>query len=404
MPALPMPLIANPAARRLFLHRHGLSGPPSGAGKGDALAQVIRDLGFVQVDSVNTLARAHDLILWSRRQGYRPEALARLLARRRVFEHWTHDAAVIPVEFFPHWRLRFARAEARMRDRWPKWQGEDFLHRFDGVLKHVADNGECFSSDLAEGEKRGSTGWWDWHPSKAALEFLWLTGQLSIVRREGFRKVYDLTERVIPAEHLAPRPAVEESVDWFCHQALDRLGFATSGEIAAFWAHVTPEEAKAWVAREVAGGRAVEVNVEGADGRLRRSVARPGTAEAAAALPPLPERVRVLSPFDPALRDRNRAERLFGFFYRIEIFVPAAKRQYGYYVFPVIEGEGVIGRIDMAAEGRGTPAARLVVRAFWPEAGVRMGKGRRVRFSAELERVATMAGCGTVDFAEGWLR
>jgi uncharacterized protein YcaQ len=394
-----LPVLKNPAARRLFLHRHGLGTAPSGPATGAALAQVIHDLGFVQVDSVNTLARAHDLILWSRRQSYRPEALSRLAARRQVFEHWTHDAAVIPVEYFPHWRLRFVRAEARMRERWPKWQGEDFLHRFDGVLKHVADNGECLSSDLAEGEGRGTTGWWDWHPSKAALEFLWLTGQLSITRREGFRKVYDLTERVIPAEHLSRRPDDAESVDWFCHQALDRLGFATGGEIAAFWAHVTPDEAKAWVAQELAAGRIEEVAVEGNDGRLRKSVARPGLLDQAAALPPAPERVRVLSPFDPALRDRNRAERLFGFFYRIEIFVPAGKRQYGYYVFPVLEGETVIGRIDMARDGE-----TLAVRAFWPEAGVRMGKGRLGRLQAELERTAVMAGCSRIDLAADWLR
>ncbi len=394
-----VPVLSNAAARRLFLHRHGLGTAPSGPATGAALAQVIDTLGFVQVDSVNTLARAHDLILWSRRQGYRPEGLSRLAARRQVFEHWTHDAAMIPIAYFPHWRLRFVRAEARMRERWPKWQGEDFLHRFDDVLRHVSDNGECLSSDLAGDAPRGATGWWDWHPSKAALEFLWLTGQLSITRREGFRKVYDLTERVIPAEHLARRPDPAESIDWFCRQALDRLGFATSGEIAAFWAHVTPDEAKAWVAQELAGGRAEELLVEGADGRLRKSVARPGLTDAAAALPPAPERVRVLSPFDPALRDRARAERLFGFFYRIEIFVPAPKRQYGYYVFPVLEGETLIGRIDMARDGD-----RLAIRAFWPEAGVRMGKGRLARLAAELERTAAMAGCGGLDFAEGWLR
>lgn len=399
-----LPVIANPAARRLFLSRHLLAAAPTGAGKGAGLAQVIGELGFVQVDSVNTLARAHDLILWSRRQSYRPEALGPLLSRdRAVFEHWTHDAAVIPVAFFPHWRLRFARSEARLRERWPKWQGDDFLHRFDDVLKRISDHGEVTGADLAEGEARGSTGWWDWHPSKAALEFLWHTGQLSIVRRDGFRKVYDLTERVIPPAQLDRRHDAADSIDWFCNQALDRLGFATSGEIAAFWAHVTPDEAKAWCARALAEGRLAEVAVAGADGRLRRSFARPGTAEQAAALPPVPGRLRVLSPFDPALRDRNRAERLFGFAYRIEIFVPAPKRQYGYYVFPLLEGEAVIGRIDMQAEDRGG-AGRLTVRAFWPEPGVRMGKGRLARLMAELERVAAMAGCGMIDLAQGWLR
>ena len=134
-----------------------------------------------------------------------------------------------------------------------------------------------------------------------------------------------------------------------------------------------------------------------ADGKARHMWARPGLAEAP--VPELPGRVRVLSPFDPALRDRKRAERLFGFHYRIEIFVPEAQRTYGYYVFPVWEGDGAIGRIDMKRSD-GT----LAVRAFWPEAGVRMGKGRMARLTAELERVAGLAGCGDIAFEDGWMR
>jgi uncharacterized protein YcaQ len=109
--------------------------------------------------------------------------------------------------------------------------------------------------------------------------------------------------------------------------------------------------------------------------------------------------VRVLSPFDPALRDRKRAERLFGFYYRIEIFVPAAKRQYGYYVFPVLEGDRIIGRIDVKRDGD-----VLAVAAFWPEAGVAFGAGRQARLMAELDRLARFGGCGTVALAEDWIR
>jgi uncharacterized protein YcaQ len=130
-------------------------------------------------------------------------------------------------------------------------------------------------------------------------------------------------------------------------------------------------------------------------------VARPDVLDAAAAAPAPPDRLRILSPFDPALRDRDRAEALFGFFYRIEVFVPEAKRQFGYYVFPVLAGDRLIGRLDAKAF---RDEAVLRVRAFWPEARVRMGKGRLARLEAELDRLARFAGCDRVDYLADWLR
>jgi uncharacterized protein len=410
-------VLRNTAARRIFLHRHGLLGPPQGQARGEALAAMIRDLGFVQVDSVNTLARAHDMILWSRRQTYRPQALEHLLHRHRaVFEHWTHDAAVIPIDWFPHWRHRFARDAERLSPLWRAWQGTAFEDRFDTVLRRISDHGECSSGELAGAEEgtKGSTGWWDWHPSKTALEYLWRTGAISVVRRDGFRKIYDLTERVIPAQVLNNRTDAQDTVDWACGMAMDRLGFATSGEIAAFLALVTPEEAKAWCRDRLAMGEIEAIEVEGADGQRRRSFARPGLLDEAEALPEPSDRVRLLSPFDPALRDRNRAERLFGFFYRIEIFVPAPKRQYGYYVFPVLEGDRLIGRIDVKAnrptrlrpirKDEDLPYGQLAVRAFWPEAGVTMGRQRIARLEAEIGRAARFAGVDAVEWDPDWLR
>lgn len=391
------PVLDNTRARAIFMDRHGLTSGGSGPGKGADLAGVIHDLGFVQLDSVNTFARAHDLILWARRGQYRPRALELALGRdRAVFEHWTHDAAAITMAFYPHWKLRFERDAARLRDRWAVDRRAGYFEKIDDVMRHIQDNGCCTSADVGGDEVKGSGGWWDWHPSKTALEYLWRSGQLSVTRREGFRKVYDLTENVIPADLLNSRPSPDETIDWLCSAALDRLGFATSGELAAFWDTATPAEAKEWVAGALADGRVVAVDVAGVDGKLRRSVCWPETLDADVS--PIPRRVRILSPFDPALRDRKRAERLFGFHYRIEIFVPAPKRQYGYYVFPVLEGDRLIGRIDMRRDGK-----TLAVRAFWPEDGVRMGAGRTARLTAELTRAARFGGCDAVDLMPGWL-
>jgi uncharacterized protein YcaQ len=395
--------LPNTLARRLFLERHALLEPPAGPAKGAALAGLIDRLGFVQVDSVNTLARAHDLILWSRRPSYRPASLRWVNDRARAtFEHWTHDASIVPMGFYPHWRLRFRRDRDRLHGRWKDWHGDRFHGELDRILAHVAEHGPVSSAEFSGERAEKSTGWWDWHPSKTALEYLWRSGDLVVTRREGFRKLYDLSERVVPPEVLNARhPDLAETVDWACTAALDRLGFATSGELAAFFDLIRPAEAKEWVADARASGRVIDVDVGCADGSTRRSVAWPGVVEAAEALSEPGPRMRVLSPFDPALRDRKRAERLFGFHYRIEIFVPEAKRRYGYYVFPVLEGTRLAGRIDMAAEAGRTC---LTVRAFWPEPGVRMGTGRIRRLSDEITRLAGLAGCGDVAFAPNWLR
>lgn len=394
--------LPNDAARRLFLHRHLLAEAPAGPGKGADLSDLITRLGFVQLDSVRTVERAHHMILFARRPAYRPRHLGPLMERDRLlFEHWTHDAALIPMAFYPHWRLRFARDRARLESRWERQRPAGFSEQVAQVMQQVRETGACSSSDVGEGEERSKGGWWEWHPSKTALEYLWRSGDLAVCHREAFRKNYDLTERVIPPEARAWLPTEAESIDWLCRAALERLGFATSGELAAFWATVTPSEAKHWVEAALARGEVEPVEVMGLDGKPRQSVAFPGVVEAAQAAPEPTKRLRVLSPFDPALRDRKRAERLFGFHYRIEIFVPAAQRRYGYYVFPLLEGARLVGRIDMAAD-RTTGA--LVVSALWPEAGVRWGEGRQSRLEAELARVARFAGLESVRFEDGWLR
>lgn len=396
-------LLDNKTARRLFLDRHALLEQPSGSAKGADLLALIQRLGFVQLDSINTVARAHDMILYSRRPSYRSQDLGRLYADGGLFEHWTHDAAVIPMQFYPQWHLRFHRDTALLKARWKNWRRDGYEAQFGSVLQHIRDHGPVSSSDVGKDEKKGSGGWWDWHPSKTALEFLWRSGALAVTGRQGFRKIYDLTERVID-EGLRPGATPHDeaaTVDWLCNAALDRLGFATAGEIARFWDTASPAEAKLWCAAEEQAGRLQRISVAQADGALRESFARPGAVAAAADLGPAPARMRVLSPFDPALRDRQRAERLFGFHYRIEVFTPAPKRKYGYYVFPVMEGAALVGRIDMKAQ-RDTGV--LNVQGFWPEQGLRWSKARAGRLEAELNRVRRFAGLDRISFAGGWMK
>ena len=386
--------------------RQGLCQPTDKCQDKDALHGLIHQLGFVQVDSIRTVERAHHMILFTRNQTYRPEHLRQLLEDdRRLFEHWTHDASIIPSEFYHHWQGRFARREAQLRERWrkirPKGRLKGKTIAFEDVLDqvrvHVSQNGPTLSRDLkmwCQSQKAKKNGWWEWHPAKTALEFLWRTGELSICHRNGFQKAYDLCHRVIPDKAMsALAQSGEGFIDWACNNALDRLGFATSGELAAYWASVDAAEARTWCARSLGDG-IIEVLVEDASGGPpRRAFARPALLDQLSDILDPPNRLRVLSPFDPLIRDRKRLKRLFDFEYRIEIFVPKAKRKFGYYVFPLLERDRLIGRIDMNAR---RDHDTLCVTGLWLESKIKFTKIRRARLAAELNRQAKFIGMGRV--------
>ncbi|WP_377292857.1 winged helix-turn-helix domain-containing protein [Rhizobium sp. SG2393] len=384
--------LSLPDARLVFLNRQGLAAPPNRALGKAGLLRLIDDLGFVQVDSIQWVERAHHQILFARNQTYRPADLKALLEEDgALFEHWTHDASIIPCRFFKYWKHRFRWEEETIVARWQRWRGEGFHESFEETYARIREGGRVLSRDLKT-DDHASGGWWNWHPSKTALESLWRMGRLAIAGRENFQKIYDLTERVIPAHHYEEEVSRADFIDWCCRAALERLGFATPGEIAAFFDLVTPEEAKAWLMEN--RDRLEEVLIDPGDGsRPRACHALAGFADSLSGLETPPARIRVLSPFDPLIRDRNRAHRLFSFHYRIEVFVPEPKRVYGYYVFPLLEGDRLIGRIDMKANRR---AGSLDVRRFWLEPGLRASAGRMERLEAELVRQARFAGLQSV--------
>ncbi|XWN29865.1 MAG: crosslink repair DNA glycosylase YcaQ family protein [Devosia sp.] len=382
----PIATIGATRARRTFLARQGLGEDPHRRQTPQALLSRIDGLGFVQLDSIATVARAHHMILFARNATYREKDLTRLIERERtLFENWTHDAAVIPVRFYPVWQRRFAREAERLRKRWSQTRRGDFTVEMDAVLSRIAREGPKRARDLLEEPAQQNGGWWDWHPGKTALEYLWRTGALAVSKRVGFEKVYDLSHNVIPQEHRQGPIDHDAYVDFACRSALERLGLATHGELAAFWGLITAEEAKTWAATE--GRDLPRVQVEGVCGPQRVAIADPATLDGHEDDFAFPSRLRVVSPFDPIVRDRIRCQRLFGFDYRIEVFVPAHKRRYGYYVFPLLEGDRLVGRIDMKKD-----KGALTVRKVWWEDGVRPGKARVDRLDAELARVARLCG------------
>ncbi|MEX0694610.1 MAG: crosslink repair DNA glycosylase YcaQ family protein [Rhodospirillales bacterium] len=392
-------------ARRLVLDLQGLAESPRRRLGREGLLELIRRLGFVQVDSIQWVERAHHMIMASRWDGYRQKDLHRLIeTERTLFENWTHDAAILPVEFFPVWQHRFERERSRLAKRWAGRRGANHREDLEHVLAHAAKNGAITAREMSAHHDPAASGkgeWWDWKPSKVALEYHWRTGGLCICHRRGFQKAYDLTERVIPEAHRAPGLAADDYIDWSCREALKRLGFGTAGEIAGYWGNVTASEAKAWCAARL-GGDIIEVHVHGAgDGAPRKLYAFADIETRLAEAKPPTGRLRILNPFDPVIRDRKRLKHLFDFDYRIEIFVPAPQRTFGYYVFPLLEGERMIGRLEMkAARADDT----LLLGALWPEPGIEFGAGRMARLEGALERVRKLVGLSGVRFSDGWLR
>jgi len=358
------------------MHAQGLLDDPARSASPAVLRRMIERMGFVQIDSINVIERAHHLTLRSRLANYRREHLRVLHeARRDLFEHWTHDASLIPVAFFAHWhhrKKRFAIDNPRVHAWLRKRLGKDSGRLIDEVLARIDREGPMQSRDFEHSP--GQTGaWWGWKPAKAALEYLWWRGDLSVSARINFQKVYDLTERAYPDHHHLEAPDEEEFIDWACRESLDRLVFATSGEIAEFFGTLSRSETARWTEQAHAAGLIERVSIESADNSPPResfAVANWSKRVAAAtrAFGKIDHRLRFLSPFDPVLRDRSRAKRLFDFDYRFEAFVPEPKRTYGYYVLPILERDRLIGRCDLKLHRK---HSELEVKGVWWEPGVR---------------------------------
>jgi uncharacterized protein YcaQ len=392
-----LPTVSAATARTLLLSGQGLLEDPTRRAGPSAVARTIRQLGFVQVDSIQKVERAHHLILGARLDSYRAQHLDDAAFRKRIlFEHWTHDASLIPTEWFHYWKPRFIETEQRLRKSY--W----FTHRLGAnpdqtiasVYARIAREGPLRTSDFERTSSQPATGWWDWTPEKAALEFLWHTGRLSIHGRDRFQKIYDLTERVLPEAHARDAPHDAVHIDWMCSTALERLGVATPGEIAGFWDAVTIAEASTWCRQQLASAQIAPVLIEACDGsRPRSGFALLNWKRRARYAGEAPDRMRLLAPFDPIVRDRKRALRLFAFDYRFEAFVPAKKRRYGYYVLPILEGDRLVGRLDPRHDRE---SETLVVEKVWWERGVKSTPQRKRRLKDALQILAAQIGARTI--------
>ena len=374
--------ISNRQARWLWLQSQGLSGTPTGPLD---LPETIRRLGFVQLDTIQNVTRAHHHILWSRNQNYREPMLDRLLGEdKAVFEHFTHDASVLPIEYYPMWQRQFRRlgekvaAYASSRKAVTEISGEEIKAR-------IAAEGPL-STQAFDTKVKGKKQMWDRPPHKRVMDQLWYAGELATSHRLNFTKYYDLSERVIPPQYREATHDDAGQIDWLCRNAIDRLAFGSLGEIQRFWGAVDATETRAWAQ---SAADMITVAVESHAGQWSKALAPPDIEARLLNASRPSARLRIINPFDPIVRDRNRLLALFGFHYRNEMFVPAAQRQWGYYVYPILERDRFVGRIEIKAD---RAAGQLRVTQFWPEPGMSWSSRRLERLTAELARLARLIG------------
>ncbi|MFR9718685.1 winged helix-turn-helix domain-containing protein [Aeromonas diversa] len=357
--------------RRINLARQGLLTAP-----GDLLATV-RRLGYVQIDSINVVERAHHHVLHSRLPGYQPGQLDTALARGELFEYWSHAAAYLPMEDY---RFSLPRKLA-LRDGQRHWFERESAV-MDQVLGRIREQGPCKASDFEHAGHKG--GWWEWKPAKKALEQLFMEGTLMVVRREKFQKVFDLTERVLPAGIDTRPPDDEAFARHLAERYLAAHGYGSLKQMGYLRRNVQAPLKAALAAMEE-------------EGRLESFSAgreRYWFESDLCAPIEVPNRVWLLNPFDNLLIQRERLRHWFEFDYQLEVYLPEPKRRFGYYTLAVLWGEHFIGRLDVKAE---RASGKLLLRNLVLEPAAYQEDGRLHDFLPALEQAladyAAFNGC-----------
>ena len=376
--------LSSAQARRVALAAQGFLDPRHATATLRTFQRTLDRTGVLQVDSVNVLQRAHFMPLFSRMGPYDPDLLRRASERRprRVVEYWAHVQALMPVELWPVMQHRMAEYRAA-RGKWGVIEENPALEA--SLLAEVRERGASTSRALDDGLPRRKDHWgWNWSDTRKVLDFLYLVGDLAIAGRTSqFEVLYDLPERVLPAEVLAlPTPSPADAHRELVRRAARSHGVATLRCLADYY-RMRQQHVRPAVDDLVEAGELVPVTVQGWN--------RPAWLHRDARLPRRVAARALLSPFDPVVWERERAERLFDFHYRIEIYVPAALRVHGYYVLPFLLGDRIVGRVDLKAD---RPAGRLVVKAAYAEPGAPAETAEQL--AAELHDLAGWLGLGEV--------
>jgi uncharacterized protein YcaQ len=339
-------------------------------------------MGVLQIDSVNVFARSHYMPLFSRLGSYEPAALDRIVFRRRRpthVEYLAHEAAFMPVADWPLWAFRRDAVRARS-GRWGGWAAAN-ADVIDRVRAELGERGPLKPSEILSVERQARGGpRWDWDHVKRALEYLWGIGEVAIAGRDGFERIYGLATQVLPGEVIFDTPR-DDAIRELVRRASRAHGVATIADLDDYYRIRDQKAVRAAVGSLVDSGDLSPVAVEGWN--------RPAWIHREARVPRAISQTALLTPFDPVVWFRDRAERVFDFSYRIEIYVPGPKRRHGYYSLPLLVDDRIAGRIDLKADRQ---AGILRVQSAWWE----HGGADPVRVAAELRRAAEWQGLGDI--------
>ncbi|MGB5328527.1 MAG: crosslink repair DNA glycosylase YcaQ family protein [Gammaproteobacteria bacterium] len=324
--------------RRIALNQQGLlKAGFFGRGK-RATLRAIEQLGYVQIDTISVVERAHHHVLWSRVGNYRPQFLEQLVKQREIFEYWFHAAAWLPMRDY-----RFALPRMRQVNGERNWFEISDRKLTDEILKRIENEGPLRTRDFID-TRQVNNGWWDWKPAKQALEQLFMQGELMVSGREGFQKVYDLPERVLPDWVDSSMPTMDEYAGHLIDTTLRAHGFASLVSMAYLRKGKPLREAiKAQLQQRLEANQLTTVEL----GNNNTLYIDPELLESRA--PHSSAQVRILSPFDNAVIQRQRGREIFDFDYQIECYVPEPLRQFGYFCLPIMYRDRFVGRIDCKA-------------------------------------------------------
>jgi uncharacterized protein len=354
--------ISKQTARRIAVRAHRLDSGSGTTGK-EAAARTVEHFGYVQIDTIAVVERAHHHTLWSRQPDYEPSMLDELLATdRRVFEYWSHAAAYVPMADYRYYLPKMRAETDKPKNR--EWMAEhaDLVSL---VMDRIREEGPLGSADFKDTSGEHAGNWWGWKPAKHALAALWLRGDLMVSSRRNFQRRYDLRERVLPDDVDTEEPEPNELARFFMRRTVANRGVARAER--AHWGGQSKARIAQAVAELVDAGELVPVDVEGLEDDAFVAFADSIEDASAAATPPLTlQGMHILSPFDNMTIDRRWMDALFSFDYKIECYVPGPKRVHGYFCLPILWGDRFIGRLDAKAD-RKAKALLLRKLTFEPE-------------------------------------
>ncbi|MFC1887378.1 winged helix-turn-helix domain-containing protein [Candidatus Cloacimonadota bacterium] len=356
----------------------------------DTLEAVFCRLGYVQIDTINVVQRAHHHTLWSRFQPYKEDMLHKLQVEKKIFEYWGHAASYLPMQDYRYYLPTMERFK-NPKDHWFASIAEECSKLLEPTIQRIRSEGPLSVSDFKSDHRSNASGWWEWKPAKKALELLFWQGRLMVKERRKFQKIYDLTENVLPTDIDTTFPNKQEVARYLILRAVQAQAVISERDI---YYHITTrdkENVGLMLKKLLNQKKIVKIDLEK---QQENYFAAPENIENLPA--ELPEKVYILSPFDNLIINRERLKKLFKFDYKLECYYPAAKRKFGYFTLPLLYQDRFIGRIDCKSFRK---EKTLQVRTIFWEEDQNIGASQ-VHLAEALIRFAEFNNCEAIQFKQ----